>query len=192
MGCSLETYARPPVPTTLNWSKAGCPELSHKVARTLQVSVRRVHMKLGFFCFATLLAAGLATAQDAKSKSRVIVEDGKEMTVTGCVQKNADGGFTLTNVAGKNGYEASYILAQFRDKDEELEDISDHVGHRLEITGKAANRGDGKIRLETTSEVKKAGGGTAKTETKSEMKGDLDGLPFLGVGDARMIAKVCP
>ena len=113
-------------------------------------------MKLGFFCFATLLAAGLATAQDAKSKSRVIVEDGKDMTVTGCVQKNADGGFTLTNVAGKNGYEASYILAQFRDNDDELEDIGDHVGHRLEITGKAANRGDGKIRLETTSEVKKS------------------------------------
>jgi hypothetical protein len=149
-------------------------------------------MKLGFFCFATLLAAGLATAQDAKSKSRVIVEDGKEMTVTGCVQKNADGGFTLTNVAGKNGYEASYILAQLRDKDDELEDISEHVGHRLEITGKAADRGDGKIRLETRSEVKKPDGGTAKTETKSEVKGDLDGLPFLGVGDARMIAKVCP
>ena len=149
-------------------------------------------MKLGFFCIATLLAAGMATAQDGKSKSRVIVEDGKDITVTGCVQRNADGGFTLTNVAGKNGYEASYILAQLRDEDDELGDIRDHVGHRLEITGKAANRGDGKIRLETTSEVRKADGGTAKTETKSEVKGDLDGLPFLGVADSRMIAKVCP
>ena len=149
-------------------------------------------MKLVFFCCATLLAAGIATAQDAKSKSRVIVVDGKDMTVTGCVQRNADGGLTLTNVAGKNGYEASYILAQLGDKDDELGDVKDHVGHRVEITGKAANRGDGKIRLETTSEVRKADGGTAKTETKSEVKGDLDGLPFLGVADARMIAKVCP
>jgi hypothetical protein len=151
-------------------------------------------MKLGFFIAATFLAVGLAGAQDVgKSKTRVIVEDGKEMTVTGCVQRSAEGTYTLTNVAGKDGASGSYILARLGDNgDDSLEDFARNVGKRVEVTGKAADRGDGKIRVETKSEVKKADGDTAKTETKSEVKGDLDGLPYLGVKSARTIASVCP
>ena len=145
-------------------------------------------MKLGFcglLIGASLLAGGLATAQDRdKTKTRVIVEDGKELTVTGCVQRNPDGGFTLIHAAGKDGVVGSYILALLDDDDDdELEDLKDHVGHRVEIKGKAADRGDGKIRVKTEND---------KTEVKSEVKGDLAGLPFLGVKSSRMIASVCP
>jgi hypothetical protein len=147
-------------------------------------------MKLGVFFATSLLACGLAAAQD--TKTRVIVEDGKEMTVTGCVQRNADGGLTLTSVAGKDGVVGSYILAMVSDDDDALDDLKDHVGHRVEIKGKAADRGDGRIRVKTESEVRKADGGKGKTETKAEVKGDLNGLPFLGVKSARMIASVCP
>jgi hypothetical protein len=151
-------------------------------------------MKLGFFIAASVMAAVLAGAQDiGKSKTRVIVEDGKEVTVTGCVQRNAKGSYMLTNVAGKDGASGSYILARLGDSDDDkLEDLAGNVGKRVEVTGKAADRGDGKIRVETRSEVKKADGDTAKTETRSEVKGDLDGLPYLGVKSSRMIASVCP
>ncbi len=150
-------------------------------------------MKLGFFIAATFIAAGLAAAQDGKSKTRVIVEDGQEMTVTGCVQRSAEGSYTLTNVAGKDGASGSYILARLGDNDDDaLQDLAGQVGKRVEVAGKAADRGDGKIRVETRSEVKKADGDTAKTETKSEVKGDLDGLPYLGVKSSRTIASVCP
>ena len=151
-------------------------------------------MKLGFFIAATFLAVGLAGAQDfGKSKTRVIVEEGKEMTVTGCVQRNAEGSYTLTNVAGKDGSAGTYILARLGDRsDDEVEDLAGLVGKRVEVTGKAADQRDGKIRVETKSEVKKADGDTARTETKSEVKGDLDGLPYLGVKSSRMIASVCP
>jgi hypothetical protein len=140
-------------------------------------------MKLrSFIAAAALLAGGLVSAQE--SKTRVIVEDGKELTVTGCVQRNADGGLTLTNVSGKEGILGSYILARVDgDTDERLDDLKDHVGHRVEIKGKAADRGDGKIRVRTEND---------KTEVKSEVKGDLAGLPFLGVKSFRMIASVCP
>jgi hypothetical protein len=138
-------------------------------------------MKLGIFASAALLAATLASAQD-KSKTRIIVEEGKDTTLTGCVQRNADGGYTLTNAAGKNGASASYILARLDDEDE-FEKLKDHVNHRVEIAGKAADKGDGRIKVVTDS---------GKTETKSEMKGDLSGMPFLGVKDLRMIASVCP
>jgi hypothetical protein len=141
-------------------------------------------MKLGFFIATSLLAVSLAAAQDRdKSTSRVIVEDGKEMTVTGCVQRNPEGGYTLAHAAGKDGVVGSYILARLDDDDDELDDLEEHVGHRVEIKGKAADRGDGKIKVETEN---------GKTVTKSEVKGDLAGLPFLGVKSSRMIATVCP
>jgi hypothetical protein len=142
-------------------------------------------MKLGISAaaLAVLLASTLAAAQD-KPKTRVIVEDGKEITLTGCVERNAEGGFTLTNAAGKDGVSRSYILALLDDDDDdELDDLKDHVGHRVEVQGKAADRGDGRIRVKTE---------TDKTESKSEVKGDLSGLPFLGVKTSRVIANVCP
>jgi hypothetical protein len=140
-------------------------------------------MKLCIAFAAALLVASVSAAQD-KPKTRVVVEDGKEMTLTGCVQRNPEGSLTLTNAAGKDGDASSYILTALEtDSEERVDDLKDHVGHRVEIKGKAADRGDGKIRVKTDS---------GKTETKSEVKGDLAGLPFLGVKSFRMIASVCP
>jgi hypothetical protein len=144
-------------------------------------------MRLGHIAVAVLLAGGIAAAQeqDAKSKMKVKVDDGKTMTVTGCVERGADGGFMLTNVAGKDGALGSYVLA--KGDDSTFDDLHKHVGHRVEITGKAADKGKGKIKVEAKSE-----GTSGKTESKSEVKGDLKGLPYLGVKSLRMIASVCP
>jgi hypothetical protein len=144
--------------------------------------------RLGHFACAVVLAAGLADlhAQDVKSKTKVTVEDGKDIKVTGCVERNPDGGFLLTNVAGKDGARGSYVLASNDD------DLDKHLGHRVEISGKAADQGKGKISVETKNEVKTADGDKKKSESKSEVKGDLAGLPFLGVKSLRMIASVCP
>ena len=142
-------------------------------------------MKLGIFGAVTAIALATAmTAAQDKPKTRVIVEDGKDVTLTGCVQRTPEGGYTLTNAAGKDGVVGSYILALLDDDDnDELDDLKDHVGHRVEIRGKAADRGDGRIRVKTDS---------GKTESQSEIKGDLNGLPYLGVKSSRMIASVCP
>src|SRR5690349_16753157 len=144
-------------------------------------------MKLGYVAIAVMLACGLATAQDVekKSKTKVRVDDGKSVTVTGCVERTPDGAFTLTNVANKDGALGSYMLAATDDND--LGDIDKHVGHRVEVTGKAADQGKGKIKVESKTE-----GTSGKTESKSEVKGDLKGLPYLGVKSFRMLAAVCP
>lgn len=150
-------------------------------------------MKLGFFALAALLVCGSALGQDSdrKSRTRVMVEDGKTMTVTGCVERNRDGsGYILTNAAGKDGAVGTYLLAA-TDDEKDLDDLDGHVGHRVEITGKAADKGNGKIKVETKNEVRK-GDGKARTESKSEVKGDLSGLPYLGIKSYRMIAAVCP
>jgi len=144
--------------------------------------------KLFSFAGAMCLALGIASAQEMekKTQTKVSVEDGKTVTVTGCVQRSADGEYILTNVANKDGALSSYVLAA------DDEDLSKHVGHRLEVTGKAADQGKGKIKVETKNESKVGDGDKAKTESKSEVKGDLKGLPYLGVKSVRMIASVCP
>jgi len=144
--------------------------------------------KLGYAFVAALLAGGLATAQDIqqKSQTKISVEDGKEIKVTGCVQRGLDGGYLLTNVASKQGSLASYVLAADDD------DLTKHLGHRVEIEGKAVDQGKGKIKIETKNETKTGDGEKTKTESKGEVKGDLKGLPYLGVKSVRMIANVCP
>lgn len=144
-------------------------------------------MKLGHIALAVVLAGGIAAAQDVdKTKTKVKVQDGKDLTVTGCVERSPEGGFMLTNVATKDGALGSYLLASAGGHDA-YDDMDKHVGHRVEIEGKAADKGKGKITVES-----KAEGTSGKTEAKSEVKGDLKGLPYLGVKSLKMIASVCP
>lgn len=151
-------------------------------------------MKLGFTMAAVALCAAGLAAQDAaqKTRTKISVEDGKTITVTGCVQRGDAGGFTLTNVAGKDGALGSYILADDGDDGLDGQDLDGHVGHRVEITGTAADKGSGKIKVETKNEGRDADGDKRKVESTSEVKGDLKGLPYLGVKSLRMIAAVCP
>jgi len=146
--------------------------------------------KLGYGLFAAVMACGLVQAQEVekarKQESRVTVEDGKDIKATGCVERNAEGSFTLTNVANKDGALGSYILAA--DDDE----LKNHVGHRVEISGKAADQGKGKVTVETKTETRANDGDKSRTTSKSQVKGDLAGLPYLGVKSVRMLASVCP
>ena len=144
--------------------------------------------KLGYTLVAVVAACSLGAAQDLekKTQTKLSVEDGRDITVTGCVERNVDGGYLLTHAANKEGMLGSYVLASGDD------DLKDRVGDRVEIKGKAADQGDGRIKVETKIESKAADGDKKKTTTKSEVKGDLSGLPFLGVKSVKTIARACP
>jgi hypothetical protein len=78
------------------------------------------------------LAAQTATV---KSESKVDVKNGKEVTVTGCLARSASGtAYLLNNVEGKDVTSKSYILVG--------DDLDAHIGHFIEIKGKASNIGD--------------------------------------------------
>ena len=53
------------------------------------------------------------------------------------------------------------------------------------------NAGDAKIKTESETKTKVEHGEDKETHGKSEVKGDLSGLPFLGVKDVKMIAGAC-
>jgi hypothetical protein len=136
-------------------------------------------------------SGAIAAAQDieSKSKTKITVKDGKDVTVTGCVARSAEGTYKLTNVANKDGVLPDYLLVAGGEDDL---DLDERIGHRVEIKGKAADKGDGKVKVETRSEVGTTGGDTRKRESKTEVEGDLHGLPYLGVKSIRMLATVCP
>ena len=143
---------------------------------------------LGAIVVAVGMAAGGAAAQDieSKSKTKITVEDGKDVRVTGCVTRSPEGAFLLSSVAGKDGAMSTYTLVP-KDDDDDLEEL---VGHRVEVEGKAADKGSGKVKIETESQVERQGD-TRKRESKTEIQGDLQGLPFLGIKSIRSLASVC-
>ena len=143
--------------------------------------------KLGYSLMAVVAACSLGAAQDLerKTQTKVSVEDGRDVTVNGCVERNADGGYMLTHAANKDGSFGSYLLAADND------DLKDRVGYRVEVKGKAADQGEGKIKVETKNESRIGDGDKKKTTATSEVKGDLTGLPFLGVKSVKTIARTC-
>ena len=133
-------------------------------------------------------AVGAQTQTESReTKSKIAVKGGKDILVTGCVEPTASGdGYMLTNAADKTGALHSYMLVS------DDADLSKHVGHRVQINGKAADQGDATIKSETKTKTKVEHGDDKETHHKSEVRGDLAGVPFLGVKSVKMIAASCP
>jgi hypothetical protein len=129
------------------------------------------------------------SAQSAKIKSEteISVKDGKNVTVTGCVERAANGtGFVLTSTEGKDVESRHYLLVG---KDDSMEE---HLGHLVEIKGKAADVGnDGKVEVKTKTKIERENADDKETESKTEMQGDLDQLPYLGVKSVKTIRETC-
>jgi hypothetical protein len=129
------------------------------------------------------------SAQSAKIKSEteISVKDGKNVTVTGCVERAANGtGFVLTSTEGRDVESRHYLLVG---KDDSMEE---HLGHLVEIKGKAADVGsDGKVEVKTKTKIERENADDKETESKTEMQGDLDHLPYLGVKSVKTIRETC-
>lgn len=126
---------------------------------------------------AAICAVGLgAQSGTTKTKTKVDVKDGKEITVSGCLERNPGGGYMLTTTQGAMKY------AVVTD-----DDLAKHVGHRVELKGKASDRGDGKVKIESTT-----GKGDDKSTAKTEIKGsDMSGMRYLGMKSLKMISASC-
>jgi len=155
------------------------------------MTFRKETLTMAALCLAT--AVTLAAQTDVKSK--VTVKDGRDVDVTGCVASagRAGDGYLLTNVADKKGTRPDYLLvADDDDLSKALtKDLAKHVGHRMQISGKATDR-DGKVEIETKTKTKVEHGDDQETHTKSTQKGDIPGTDYLSVKSMKMIASTCP
>lgn len=121
------------------------------------------------------LCAATAGAQSTEinTKTKVKIDGGRDVKVSGCLARNVDGGYKLTDGEGR----LLYALVGG-------EDLDKHVGHRVEIKGKATDGHDGKVKIE--SETKTSG--SEKVKEKTELEGDVHAL---GVKSVKMIASSC-
>jgi hypothetical protein len=142
-------------------------------------------LTLSLFATATMAAQ----SGEVKRETKIEVKDGKNVTLTGCVERHSDPTgatrFQLTDVADKDGRRGAYLLV------DEGDDLEDHVGHLVEIRGKAADSDDGRIKVKSKTKVDREDGDDTSTETNEEVKGDLRGLPILDVNKVRHIRPTC-
>ena len=122
-------------------------------------------------------------------KTKVKIEDGKDMTVTGCLSRGADGSFVLSNLSGDSKRRPSYQLI-LEDKDD-TDDYAKHVGHKVEVKGKVPQEGQ-RTRDQVEDEDRDQGRRRWKTESKRELKGDLSWFPVLAAKSVKMVSAVCP
>src|SRR5437879_1298577 len=102
-------------------------------------------MKLiSVFCLAAICAMGVGaqSSETTRSKTKVKVDGGRDVTVSGCLARNLDGGYKLTDVQGR----MVYALVGG-------DDLDKHVGHRIEVKGKATDGHDGKVKIETETKT---------------------------------------
>ena len=137
-------------------------------------------MKLIYATFgmAAMCAVALgAQTGTTETKTKIEVKDGKEVKITGCLERNPGSGYILTDREGG----IKYTLVT-------NDDLSKHLGHRIEVKGKAADKGDAKVKIESTVGTS----GSDKKETTSEVKGtDMAGMRYLGVKSVKMISANC-
>jgi len=129
-------------------------------------------------CFVTLGAQTPSTS--ASAGQRTTADSAKEITITGCLSKGADGKYILTNAkldnptgatAGTSGTTnpatttgaannaSSWTLSGGTDLDK-------HVGHKIQVTGKAAM--DGAMDHGRTPDTTAAAAGAAPTGATAE------------------------
>ena len=139
---------------------------------------------LGFACVAAMSAVGLNAQTEVKRTTKVEVKGGKEITTTGCVDRNVDGRYLLTGVAG----EVQYVLTGH-------EHMSKHLGHRIQVKGKATDLGDAKVKIETktTTKIEVEDGPDARShrKTTTDQEGDVAGVRYLNVDEVKTLADSC-
>ena len=132
-------------------------------------------------------AAGLsAQSATVKSETKVEVKEGKDVTVTGCLARSANGvAFQLNDVEGKGVTSRAYTLVG-------KDDLASNIGQLVEIKGKASDLGgDAKVEVKTKSKIEREGADDKKTTSETTLKGDLPGIPFLGVKSVKVLRDSC-
>jgi len=129
------------------------------------------------FGIAAMCAMGAAAQTQTTHESgtqKIEVQDGKKITINGCLEPNPSGGYMLTTEDGA----MKYALVTSKNLDKQLD-------HWVAVRGKATDRGDAKVKIESKHES--AVGTTGST---AELSGNLD-LKYLGVDSVKELSKHC-
>ncbi|HJY35402.1 MAG TPA: hypothetical protein VJ260_11140 [Vicinamibacterales bacterium] len=137
---------------------------------------------------ALAFTVGLAAqSSTTKTETKVDVKDGKDVTVTGCVEASETGaGYVLTHVEPRVGDPLTMFTLVGQESS-----VGRHLGHLVEIKGKATNVGDdGKVEVTTKTKVEREDGDDTVTKSKSEIEGPA-APAYLGVRSVKTLRTSC-
>lgn len=125
-------------------------------------------------CAAALSSIGIsAQSAETQEKTKVKVDGGHDVKVIGCLARNVDGGYKLTDRDGRMLY--ALVGGEHLDK---------HVGQQVELRGKATDGHDGKVKIESETRTS----GEEKTKERTELSGDVHAL---AVRSVKMLSSSC-
>lgn len=138
------------------------------------------------FAIATCCAVAAAAQEIKKTTqemSRIEVKSGKQVAVTGCLNRATEGHYVLMNDSG----DLKYVLVTD-------DNLSPFMKHLVEVKGLATDQGDAKMTIKktvgTTGEVAGRKLDGPKRTTKTEVAGNIE-MPYLGVKSIRQLADSC-
>jgi hypothetical protein len=135
-----------------------------------------------------MCAAGLAAqTQETKTttETKTEIKGGKDVTLTGCLERRSSGDYMLTEVREKGRLDTlRYALVT-------SEDLSKHVGERVEIKGKAVANGNGRVTVESKTKTEVENGKDRETKSKTEGTGGELNMPVLGMKSMKTISSSC-
>jgi hypothetical protein len=123
----------------------------------------------------------LGAQSSTTTTTKIDMTGGKHVKVTGCVEDGLDGGYLLTHVADKSGTLQRYQLVSNSDF------FPKHVGHRVEVEGRAADRTHGRVNVKSDTNTD---GVNAHVSTTART--DPSNMRYLGADHMKMIAASCP
>jgi hypothetical protein len=137
---------------------------------------------------AAVCAVGLgAQTQETKTttNTKIEIKGGKQVLVTGCLERGQNGGYVLTDARENRRQEPlRYAIVTG-------EDLSKHVGERVEIRGKSVANGDGKVSIESKTTTEVEHGDDQHTKTTTEGTGGAFDMPYLGVNSMKTLSSSC-
>ncbi len=140
---------------------------------------------------AIIALAGVTVAAqiETKTETKVKAKGGKEVHLTGCIEPaSGPANYMLTDVVTSEktpDIVHNYYLVGKTD------DLEKHIGHVMEIEGKALDRGKGELEVETKTKIEREHAPDSTEKHKTEIKGTGAPLPFLEVTSIKMLRASC-
>jgi hypothetical protein len=140
----------------------------------------------GGVLFAALASAAILAQAGETARTKIKVEGGHDVTVTGCVTPVVAGAsFMLTHVSDKKGPLPSYMLTG------RPGNLSKYQGRVIRVQGEVTDKGDAKLKVSTKLKANGVPGGDESVHRKSEVPGDAIGLPYLEVKSIKRTGARC-
>ena len=123
--------------------------------------------------------------QETTTKTKTEIKGGRDVRVNGCLERRDNGDYLLTDARENRRQEPGrYALVT-------SEDLSKHVGHRVEIQGKVVENGNGSVTIESKTKTEVENGHDRETKTKTESTSSAVDIPLLGVKSMKTLSSTC-